>query len=86
VLPKLDPRTKRAAAEIGRRIRTVRLAANISQEALAAMIGMTRGNYARIEQGRTNVTLDTLLRIARGLGSELVVDVTVKAKPKRRAE
>ena len=30
-------------------------------------------NYARIEQGKQNVTVEMLLRIADGLGVELVV-------------
>lgn len=72
MLSKLSPRTRRAAASIGKRIREVRLGAEVSQETLAAKIGMTRGNFARIEQGRTNVTLDTLLRIADGLGVEVI--------------
>ncbi len=81
MLSKLDPRTRRAAREIGLRIRTARLAAEISQETLATKIGMTRGNYARIEQGQTNVTLDTLLRIARGLGVDVSVEfIARKAK------
>lgn len=70
---KLDPRTRRAAAEVGRRMRKARLAAELSQEALATRSGMSRTNYARVEAGLTNVTLDTLLRIARGLGIELTV-------------
>ena len=71
MLPKLDPHTRRAAIEIGRRIQAAREAAELSQETLATKIGMTRGNYSRIEQGRTNVTLDSLLRIAAGLGLRL---------------
>lgn len=70
---KLDPRTKRAVREIGRRIKTAREEACLSQEKLAATIGMTRSNYARIERGATNVTIETLVRIAKGLG----VGVTV---------
>jgi transcriptional regulator with XRE-family HTH domain len=72
--PKLDPGTRRAAVAIGERIRAARLAAEVSQETLAAKIGMTRGNYSRIEAGLTNVTLDSLLRIAKGLGITLTVD------------
>jgi transcriptional regulator with XRE-family HTH domain len=69
--PKLDLRTKRMAGKIGKLIRTERESAGISQETLATRIGMTRTNYARVEQGRTNVTIDTLLRIAAGLGLTL---------------
>jgi transcriptional regulator with XRE-family HTH domain len=85
VLPKLDPRTRRAAREMGGQIRAARLAAGISQEALAAKIGMTRGNFARVEQGRTNVTLDTLLRIARGLGIDLSVSFVARSAKRSAA-
>ncbi|RYG15268.1 XRE family transcriptional regulator [bacterium] len=67
---------------MGEQIRTARLAADVSQEALAEKIGMTRTNYARIEGGRTNVTLDSLLRIADGLGVELSIEVS-RPKAKR---
>lgn len=70
---KLDARTRRAAREIGRRIRAAREAGGVSQEKLATKIGMTRSNYARIERGATNVTIETLVRIARGLGLEVSV-------------
>jgi transcriptional regulator with XRE-family HTH domain len=86
VLPKLEPRTRRAAIEIGRRIRAARLASGVSQETLAGKIGMTRGNYARIEQGRTNVTLDTLLRIAAGLGMKLTFGLTTVASKQRSTD
>ena len=76
--PKLDPRTRRAALEIGTRLRDARLDAKLSQEFLATRVGMTRGNYARIEAGLTNVTLETLLRIADGLGMKLTFDVIPK--------
>lgn len=70
---KLDPRTKRVVRDIGRRIRAVREEAGLSQEKLAAKIGMTRSNYARIERGATNITVETLVRIAKGLGVEVEV-------------
>ena len=74
VAQKLDPRTKRAARELGRRMRAARREIGLSQEKLATKIGMTRSNYARLEQGTSNVTLDTLRRIADGLGAELAID------------
>ena len=58
-------------------MRAAREKVGLSQQALADQIGMTRGNYARIEQGRTNVTLDTMLRIAAGLGAR--VEIVFKA-------
>jgi transcriptional regulator with XRE-family HTH domain len=73
VATKLNTRTRRTVVEIGKRIRAAREAADISQEMFAARIGMTRTNYARIEHGRTNVTIDSLVRIASGLGLDLTV-------------
>lgn len=39
---------------------------------------MTRTNYARIEYGKTNVTLDTLRRISEGFGVEVQVRLVRK--------
>jgi transcriptional regulator with XRE-family HTH domain len=75
VSTKLELRTRRAAARIGKQLRSARLEARLSQQSLAEKIGMTRTNYARLEQGRTNVTLETLLRIADGLGLDLRVEL-----------
>lgn len=35
---------------------------------------MLRANYVKIERGKKNVTVDTLLRIADGLGVEMTID------------
>jgi transcriptional regulator with XRE-family HTH domain len=47
-------------------------------------------NYARIEQGRANVTIDTLVRVAHGLKVDLadlfVVPRVKRAKPGRPAK
>ena len=71
---KIAPATRRAAVEIGKRIRAAREKAGLSQEVLAKRVGMTRANYARLEYGVTNVTLDTLLRVSKGLELTLAVD------------
>lgn len=72
-MPKLDARTRRMARDIGRRIRAAREAAGLSQDAVATKIGMTRSNYARIERGATNITIESLVRIAKGIGAEVSV-------------
>ena len=48
-------------------MRELRLHRDLTQEAFAERLGMLAPNYARIEQGRSNVTLDTLVRIANAL-------------------
>jgi transcriptional regulator with XRE-family HTH domain len=80
-------RTELAQRALGLRIQELRRESGETQEDFAARLGMLPPNYARIEQGRANVTIDTLVRVANGLKvelSELFVPPTVKrAKPGR---
>lgn len=64
-------RTETAQRSVGLRIQELRRARGETQESFAAKLGMLSPNYARIEQGRMNVTIDTLVRIAAGLKVEL---------------
>lgn len=52
---------------IGRRIRTLRKAAGLSQERLSLMVGVERSYLAKLELGKRNPTVDCLERIATGL-------------------
>ena len=56
---------------MGQRAAELRRARGLTQEALAEKLGMLAPNYARIEQGRQNVTLDTLVRVAKALAVPL---------------
>jgi transcriptional regulator with XRE-family HTH domain len=76
---KVDASTRRKLAKIGELLRTARERAQVSQAALAEKIGMGRENVIRIEKGRANVTVDTLVRIASGL--DLDLHVTVRRRP-----
>lgn len=71
MLPELDPAVRAASEEIGEKLKQARLKAGLSQKTLAERAGMTRTSYARIEKGQTNVTVDSLIRIAQGLGADL---------------
>lgn len=73
VLPPLDPKTQALSALIGKKLKKAREKAELSQEDLGLRAKMTRTSYARIEKGQTNVTIDSLVRIADGLG--LSVDI-----------
>lgn len=53
---------------LGQTVRELRSAAGYSQESFAARIKVHRTFMGTIERGRTNVSLDTLERLARGLG------------------
>jgi transcriptional regulator with XRE-family HTH domain len=56
---------------VGARIRELRREHGLTQEAFAERVGMLAPNYARLEQGRSNPTVSTLLRVADGLGVAL---------------
>jgi transcriptional regulator with XRE-family HTH domain len=78
------PRTKLALRSLGLRIQELRQARDETQEELAGRLGMLPPNYARIEQGRANVTVDTLVRVASGLKVELAeLFVAPIGKPSR---
>jgi transcriptional regulator with XRE-family HTH domain len=54
-------------AEIGRRLESARLAANISQAELAAEAGVSRRTITRLASGE-GISVNTLIRVLRALG------------------
>lgn len=56
---------------LGARMRGLRDAAHLTLNEFAERIGMNPKNYRRIEKGRTNCRVDSLLRIATGFGLTL---------------
>ncbi len=48
---------------------------DLSQRALAEQLGVHQSDIARMETGEHAPTLDRLLRIASGLGIELMIDI-----------
>jgi DNA-binding XRE family transcriptional regulator len=50
---------------LGRAIRELRRERGVSQEGFAPLAGLERSNYGAIERGEFNVTVDTLVKIAR---------------------
>jgi transcriptional regulator with XRE-family HTH domain len=53
---------------LGQTVRELRSSAGYSQESFAAKIKVHRTFMGTIERGKTNVSLETLERLARGLG------------------
>jgi transcriptional regulator with XRE-family HTH domain len=53
---------------LGHTVRELRSLAGYSQEAFAAKIKVHRTFMGTIERGKTNVSLDTIERLAKGLG------------------
>lgn len=66
---------KEEIKKIGKNIRRIRVKKGLTQLDLAAECEMEESNIGRIENGNTNPTVRTLLKIAKALGvslSELV--------------
>lgn len=72
---KVDERTRATLRSLGAKIRAARQAAGLSQAQLAEAIAMDRENYAKIERAEINVTIDTLVRIAYGIGLRVEIDL-----------
>ena len=58
----------RLLASFGSRVRTLRLAAEISQEELAMRAGLDRTYVGGVERGERNLTLVNINRLADALG------------------
>lgn len=57
--------------KLGGAVRGLREALQFSQDTFADEIGMHRAYYSAIERGERNVTLNTIARVAAGLGVTL---------------
>lgn len=53
--------------KIGRMIREARIQVGLSQKELASMVAMKQPDISMIEEGKKNITLETLLRLCRVL-------------------
>ena len=62
---------------IGMKIKEIREDKNISQQDLAAACNFEKSNMSRIEVGRTNLTIGTLLKICDALNVKLgeIIDI-----------
>lgn len=56
---------------VGERIRSMRLRAGLTQEAVSLRSGISLASYNRIEQGHASPMLDSLIRIADAIGVPL---------------
>ena len=72
-LRKIPVSTQLAAAI---EIRWARRAAKLSQSALGKRIGVSQQAIAKLERGGGNVSLDTLEKVARGLGRKVELRLT----------
>lgn len=64
---------QRPEYEAIRAVIAARLACNMTQKELAEKTGIRQSNISRIENGSASPTIDTLARIAAGLGKQLKI-------------
>ena len=60
---------------IGEQLKDERLKAGLTQEQLANKIGTKKSFISRVEKGRTDIQLSTLVKLFRGLGRHVSVRV-----------
>ena len=58
---------------LGNRIQELRNERGMSQVELSSITGINQGDISRIESGKANPSLDTIRRLAHGLGKELYI-------------
>ena len=58
---------------VGERLRRLRQAAGLTQEALAKRLGTTQSAIARLERGRQRTSLEAVDRVAGALGCDVAV-------------
>lgn len=58
--------------KFGQKLRTLRIAKCLSQEALAAVAGLHRTYVSSVERGERNVTITTIEKFAAALGVRMV--------------
>ena len=75
ILQKLEPKYQL----IGKIIE-LRRAKKLTQSDLAKRINDRQANIARLENGNANSSLEKLLKIAKGLDAELIIDLIPKSQ------
>lgn len=65
---------QRPEYEAIRAVIAARLACNMTQKELAEKTGIRQSNISRIENGSASPTINTLTKIAAGLGKQLRID------------
>jgi HTH-type transcriptional regulator / antitoxin HipB len=65
----LDP--ARVLSDVGRRVAELRLAAGLTQEELAEALAVSVKYVQRVERGRDNLTLDSMVKLVNALGARM---------------
>lgn len=59
--------------EIRTQVIRLRMDLHITQKELASKSGLTQANVSKLEKGSSHPTIDTLIKLADGLGKRLIV-------------
>ena len=70
--------------EIGRRIKSYRMQKTLGQSELARIIGISQTHLSNLEHGRTGMTLDILVKLAKILECSLD-ELALGAEPAKKA-
>ena len=65
----------------GKKLKTLRKRAGLTQEQLAQVTGIDQANISRLENGTANPSLRTLKRLAEGMGMELKLEFVPRVQP-----
>lgn len=72
----------RTSIMVGSAVRAARRRAGVSQSELAERAGTSQPSITRLEKGQVSPTVITLDRIARALGTDLVIDFEPQPAPR----
>jgi transcriptional regulator with XRE-family HTH domain len=64
----MPPKKSKANKALGEAIRAIREQQGLTQESFAIKAGIDRSYYGALERGEFNMTVDTLMSVADGLG------------------
>jgi transcriptional regulator with XRE-family HTH domain len=69
-------------SDVGRRVAELRLAADLTQEELAEALAVSVKYVQRVERGRCNLTLDSMVKLVNAQGARMA-DLHVPPRPTR---
>lgn len=64
-------------SDVGEQIREIREEAGLTQDELAKRMSISQQIISRVENGRENISLETLERIAHALNREVIIDLSI---------
>jgi DNA-binding XRE family transcriptional regulator len=62
--------------QVGKKIKALRKENRLTQKELAKKLGISQQIISHIEQGRANISLLTLKKVANALGTNVIIDLT----------